>query len=761
MLSLILPARNWPLERIRASVNSFLALDSTMLTEVIVVDFGSDPAIPTEMIKDPRVRVLRLEAAVWSLAEAINAGVMFATHDLIAKTDADILIAPASREGFDGLAKELQQGLFGLGLSQAIDLHQSIDVDAAAAQVASGQEPLGRLRPRWGQGGLVFFTRKTWNAVGGFDSRFTGWGNEDNDFAERVRRAGQRIRWAPRQAVRIYHVWHPPSYAATGIIGQRQRNQKLAKDDRSVLRPVVFRHSNFAEVAAPAVARSSAPLETLSIATTARPHRNRMIREAINSFRGQIDHDFEVLVVDNGSTSDETAELRRALETIRWVPDLRLECVERASIPGARNTISALARGRYICVVDDDDIALPNRLSDHLRVMQTDGMLHGSHGGWIDFDESTGLIERNGGKQRTAATLLRGSGKITAHPASFYRTDVMRAVPYDEAFALGSDLDLALRLAVLGFDIGHTASYVTLRRYHSANVTITGQANQVSNGAAARSRALASYAWTKHDGLAEQARETDKEVYCRNQLSLDSLAGLIPNYSGRWQIYVPVSALATEVPDGEPISARIVIDGTEAAKDGTEIAERLPVPQPHTPSPSRYNLALLERILDIAPGDICTRHAGLNQPIFFRSAPITGLRRAKRIKQAMEEVIDLPAHLNSVLQGELDRQVPFNWKLLNIQSGERALKSSEFTDLSALLGLLARLDGRSLLSQRLSILSDFTEQGQVYSLVTAPIRGYDELQEFKFTLERRTGMEFEQIASNGVRSELTLSARSH
>ncbi len=60
-------------------------------------------------------------------------------------------------------------------------------------------------------------------------------------------------------------------------------------------------------------------------------------------------------------------------------------------------------------------------------------MVHGSHGGWIDFDEATGLIERNNGKDRSIATLLKGTGKITAHPASLYRTDVMRALPYDES----------------------------------------------------------------------------------------------------------------------------------------------------------------------------------------------------------------------------------------------------------------------------------------------------------------------------------------
>lgn len=760
MLTLVLPVRDWPHDRIAASIASFLSLGSATLDEILVIDFGSSEPVPPGVSDDPRVKVVRLEAKVWSLAEAINAGVLMARNELIAKTDADILVSPDSRSEFDRMVSVLADGAFGLGLCQATDLHQSLDVAEAARMVAAGEEPAGRLRAKWGQGGLVFFSRESWNGIGGFDSRFTGWGNEDNDFAERIRRAGQRIVWANRDLLRIFHMWHPPSYAATGVISQRMRNQKIAKEDRSVLRPVAFLHSNFADVAAPSIKKPS-PLVTLGIATTARLNRGRMIREAINSFRGQIGGDFEVLVIDNGSPPEEVDELRSTLASIRWANRMRLEVTETPSIPGARNIVSALAEGRYICVVDDDDIALSNRLADHLKVMQGDGMLHGSHGGWIDFDQSTGVIERNGGKQRTAATLLRGSGKITAHPASFYRTDVMRAVPYDEAFALGSDLDLALRMATLGFSIGHTNSYVTLRRYHSTNVTITGQSNQVSNGAAARSRALASYAWPKLAALDEVAKANDAEAYCHNQLSIDSLAELIPGYTGQWQIYVPISALSTAAAPA-PAEMEAGSLNIEAVTGDNEVRQ-LPPPRPSTSTAvgAAFNGMLLESIMEITQGDICTKHTGVNQPIYFRSLPITGLRKARRAKEAIEEIVKLPVQINSVRQGELDRETAFNWKVLEVRSGERILKSDEFTELASLLASVAQVDSSSLMGQSLSILSDFNEKGQVYSLITPSIKGYDDLQNFKFSLERRTGIAFQQMAANGVASELTLSARSH
>lgn len=768
-LTLILPVRDWPEERINLCIDSFLGLKSRTLTEILVVDFGSAKPVRLRSGTPPSVRLLRLESEAWSLAEAINAGVLAAKNDVLAKTDADILVSPKSRSAFDVAVDSVSAGGVGLALSQAVDLHQSVTPQAAAAAVRSVENQLGRLRAKWGQGGLVFFSRATWDQVGGFDSRFTGWGTEDNDFAERVRRCGLRLEWTDRDALNIFHVWHPPSFAATGVLSQRLKNQKVAKEDKSVLRSVRFRHSNFNAVAAPAVWSAVAPLVTLAIATTARPNRDRMITEAINSFRNQIDNDFEVLVVDNGSTEEQTAALKRKLARLSWIRRLRIEKLKEGSIPASRNLISAIARGRYVCVVDDDDLALADRLTDHLHSFQQDGIAHGSHGGWIDFDESTGVIERNTGKQRTIATFLKGSGKITAHPASFYRTDVLRAVPYDETFALGSDFDLALRLANLGFDIRHTNTYVTLRRYHSANVTITGQSNQVSNGASARSRALASFSWQKLPGLEEAAKKANADVYCRNQMSIDSLAELIPGYSGTWQIYVPIAAIAPSeehaplestaalptLATGEPDQYKGEADDSASVPNRSQLAPLPPLAQ------GGLDSSILETLLDIVPGDICTKRSGLNQGVYFRSEAIGGLKKAKRLRSAIEQLLDIPVQTNSARQSKLDREIPFDWKTIAVKSGERVLRSERFSDLSDLLVAYGRIERGSLLRKAVMIMSDNDDCGEAYYLITPSIPGYEPLRALKFNLERRTQLHFQQVTAGGVPSELTLSGRSH
>ena len=289
----------------------------------------------------------------------------------------------------------------------------------------------------------------------------------------------------------------------------------------------------------------------------------------------------------------------------------------------------------------------------------------------------------------------------------------------------------------------------------------------MSNGAAARSRALASLDWQRLGGLDEEAKSHNEEVYCRNQMSIDSIAGLIPGYSGSWQIYVPISVLipahpAIAVPS--PIQAPqleaeatdgVVVTAPELAGGG------VPLWPEESVLAGKNSLSLLQQLLDIVPGDLCTRHSGLNQPICFRSARLVGLKRARRIKAAIENLVKIPVQLNSVRQGQIDREVPFDWKAISIKSGERVLQSEQFEDLSKLLEMLGELAPDSLLRSSLSVLSDYAEAGEAYYLLTGSIKGYDNLRHMAFELERRLKMPFRHVAAQGIFSELTPNTRSH
>lgn len=98
-------------------------------------------------------------------------------------------------------------------------------------------------------------------------------------------------------------------------------------------------------------------------------NRAPLIGAAIASVLAQTFSDFEVIVVDDGST-DETEK------AVRELPDSRIIYIkqERKGRSRARNTALCLAQGRYIAFLDSDDLYLPAKLA--LQVSYLDSHPH-------------------------------------------------------------------------------------------------------------------------------------------------------------------------------------------------------------------------------------------------------------------------------------------------------------------------------------------------------------------------------------------------
>ena len=62
MLSLIVPVRDWPSERIEACIDSFIELGSKLLSEIVVVDFGSTKKVKLAKRKSIVPKMVRVEA---------------------------------------------------------------------------------------------------------------------------------------------------------------------------------------------------------------------------------------------------------------------------------------------------------------------------------------------------------------------------------------------------------------------------------------------------------------------------------------------------------------------------------------------------------------------------------------------------------------------------------------------------------------------------------------------------------------------------
>jgi len=111
----------------------------------------------------------------------------------------------------------------------------------------------------------------------------------------------------------------------------------------------------------------------------------RYIREAIDSILSQTFNDFELLIVNDGST-DRTKDILKEYDD----PRIRIFSQSNKGCIAARLLAIKNARGKYLAIMDADDIALPERLSKSVAYLDShnDVVLVGT--GYITRNELTG-----------------------------------------------------------------------------------------------------------------------------------------------------------------------------------------------------------------------------------------------------------------------------------------------------------------------------------------------------------------------------------
>lgn len=97
------------------------------------------------------------------------------------------------------------------------------------------------------------------------------------------------------------------------------------------------------------------------------PTKNRvgLLRRAVESILAQTVRNIELIVVSDGST-DETCEYVNSIKS-----DIRVRLIHNEQSQGActaRNQALAIAEGRFVTGLDDDDYFLPNRIADFLSL---------------------------------------------------------------------------------------------------------------------------------------------------------------------------------------------------------------------------------------------------------------------------------------------------------------------------------------------------------------------------------------------------------
>jgi glycosyltransferase involved in cell wall biosynthesis len=115
----------------------------------------------------------------------------------------------------------------------------------------------------------------------------------------------------------------------------------------------------------------------------------RFMREAVDSVLAQTYPDWELLLVDDGSTDESTAIAQAfAAAHPRRIQYLAHDGRINKGASASRNLATSVARGEYIAFLDADDVYLPRKLEEQVPLLDAHpatGMLYGGTEYWYGW----------------------------------------------------------------------------------------------------------------------------------------------------------------------------------------------------------------------------------------------------------------------------------------------------------------------------------------------------------------------------------------
>ena len=196
---------------------------------------------------------------------------------------------------------------------------------------------------------------------------------------------------------------------------------------------------------------------------------DRFLNSAIDSVLQQTYQDYEIIVIDDGST-DNTAQVVEQYSNIRYFRQTN------QGVAASRNLGLAAAMGEYIVFFDQDDLLLPHKLASQAALLNRDPKLGIINSGWQICDCN---------RQTVAGAIVEPWQQIPALSAAdlivwkpvflgammFRRTWLERIGGFNINLEQTPDVDLVLRLAKIGCPAAWVKQITVLYRQHETNAS--------------------------------------------------------------------------------------------------------------------------------------------------------------------------------------------------------------------------------------------------------------------------------------------------
>lgn len=197
-------------------------------------------------------------------------------------------------------------------------------------------------------------------------------------------------------------------------------------------------------------------------------NRENFIKEAVLSVLGQNYQNFELIIVDDGST-DKTKKI------IKSIKDQRIIYIYQKNLGRsvARNKAIKIARGKYLAFLDSDDLFLPGKLKKQVEFLEKNteyGMVYTSA---LNIDEKGKILDyvyeasKSGDIYKDVAFFLP---VIITLPTVMVRKDiVIKLRGFDEKMERFEDIDMWRRIAQK-YPIYAIPEPLSKIRSHSGNI---------------------------------------------------------------------------------------------------------------------------------------------------------------------------------------------------------------------------------------------------------------------------------------------------
>lgn len=199
---------------------------------------------------------------------------------------------------------------------------------------------------------------------------------------------------------------------------------------------------------------------------------DRYITQAIDSVLTQTYPDYEIIVIDDGSTDKTHQVLEPYLEKIRYIYQ------DNQGVSVARNRGIESAQGELVAFLDSDDLFLPEKLAHQVAIFDEAPELGIVHSGWRRVNQDADTIKDeepwHSIPKLDLETWLRWKPIGTMGTLMFRRHWLLEAGGFQAGLGHAEDVDLLLRLALRGCQADWLREVTICYRQHDRNTMRDG-----------------------------------------------------------------------------------------------------------------------------------------------------------------------------------------------------------------------------------------------------------------------------------------------